>query len=172
MTLASVEITWICSLLKELGIKLNCTPLLLSDNISAAAIVTNPVLHSKTKHIKIDIHFVIDKVEKKEIEIAFVSNNDQVEDVLIKPLTYSKFSLFINKLKVSSRDLSLRRDVKFENETELESTHVGIPVGIYLLTKKDIHTSEVMQSTREKTEYSKWQNSYTEIPQLLCEVEN
>ena len=100
MALAGAEITWICSLLKELGIKLNYTPLLLSDSISATVIATNPVRHCKTKHIEIDIHFIRDKVEKKEIEIAFVSSNDQTADVITKPLTYSKFSFFKNKLKV------------------------------------------------------------------------
>ena len=172
MALASAEITWICSLLKELGVRPNCTPLLLTDSTSAAAIATNPVLHSKTKHIEIDIHFVRDKVEKKEIEITFVSSSDQTTDVLTKPLIYSKFSFFRNKLKVSSRDLSLRRDVKLENEAKPGSTHVGIPAGIYLLTKEGVHTNEVMQSTRAVEEYSRWQNSYTEIPQLLCDVEN
>ena len=172
MALASAEITWICSVLKELGVKLNCTPLLLSDSTSAAAIATNPVLHSKTKHIEIDIHFVRDKIEKKEIKITFVSSNDQTTDVLTKPLTYSKFSFFRNKLKVSPRDLSLRRDVKVENEVEPGSSHVGIPAGVYLLTKEDVCTSKVMQYTRADEEYSRWQNSYTEIPQLLCDVVN
>ncbi|KAH9687889.1 Integrase catalytic domain-containing protein [Citrus sinensis] len=139
MALASAEITWICSLLKELGVRLNCTPMLLTDSTSAAAIATNPVLHSKTKHIEINIHFFRDKVEKKEIEITFVSSSDQTADVLTKPLTYSKFSFFRNKLKVSSRDLSLRRDVKLENEAEPGSTHMGIPAGIYLLTKEGVH---------------------------------
>ena len=65
MALASVEITWICSLLKELAVKLNCTLLLLSDSTSVAVITTTSILYSKTKHIEIDIHFVRDKVEKK-----------------------------------------------------------------------------------------------------------
>ena len=168
MALASAEVTWICSLLQELGLKLNCTPLLLSDSTSAAAIATNPVLHSKTKHIEIDVHFIRDKVEKKEIEIAFVSSNDQTADVLTKPLTYSKFSFFRNKLKVSPRDLSLRRDVKFEDEAELGSAHLGVPAGAYLITKDDAHTSKVMQHTREEERYPSWQNNYTEIPQPLC----
>ncbi|KAH9658913.1 hypothetical protein KPL70_023664 [Citrus sinensis] len=112
MALACTEITWICSVLKEINVKLSCTPLLLSNSTSAAAIATNPILHSKTKHIEIDIHFVRDMVEKKEVEVAFVSTNDQIANVLTKPLTYPKFSFFRNKLKVSSRDLSLRRDVE------------------------------------------------------------
>ena len=48
MALTSAEVTWICSLLKELGIKLSCTPMLLTDSTSVATIATNPVLHSKT----------------------------------------------------------------------------------------------------------------------------
>ena len=63
-------------------------------------------------------------------------------------------------------------NVKFENEVEPGSAHVGVPAGVYLITKGDAHTSKVMQSTRAKEEYSSWQNSYTEIPQPLCDVVN
>ncbi|KAH9666887.1 ABC transporter G family member 40 [Citrus sinensis] len=164
MALACAEITWICSVLKEINVKLSYTPLLLSDSTSAAAIATNPVLHSKTKHIEIDIHFVRDMVEKKEVEVAFVSSNDQIADVLTKPLTYPKFSFFRNKLKVSSRDLSLRRDVEILNEVELESSHVGVLAGAYLLTKDVTHTRNELRITRDNPEDSSWQNSYTEIP--------
>ncbi|KAH9704463.1 retrovirus-related pol polyprotein from transposon RE1 [Citrus sinensis] len=167
MALACAEITWICSVLKEINVKLSCTPLLLSDSTSAAAIATNPVLHSKTKHIEIDIHFVRDMVEKKEVEVAFVSSNDQIADVLTKPLTYPKFSFFRNKLKVSSRDLSLRRDVEILNEAELESSHVGVLAEAYLLTKDVTHTRNGLRITRDKPEDSSWQNSYTEIPLTL-----
>ena len=116
MALACSELTWICSILKELDVKLQNTPLLLSDSTSAAAIATNPVMHSKTKHIEIDIHFVRDKVERKEVEIAFVSTNDQVADILTKPLTYPKFSFFRSKLKVFPKYLSLRRGVELADE--------------------------------------------------------
>ena len=47
---------------------------------------------------------------------------------------------------------------------------MGVPAGVYLITKGDAHTSKVMQSTRAEEEYSSWQNSYTDIPQLLCDV--
>ena len=106
MALACIEITWICSVHKELDIRFESTPLLLGDSISAVAITTNPILHSKTKHIEINIQFVRDKVEKKEVEITFVSNNDLIVDVLTKPLTYPKFSFFKGK--------SLSKRLKFK----------------------------------------------------------
>ena len=170
MALASAEITWICSIIKEINVKLSCTLLLLSDSTSAAAIATNPIFHSKTKHIEIDIHFVRDKVKKKEAEIAFVSSNDQIADVLTKSLTYLKFSFFRNKLKVSSRDLSLRKDVEIMNKAEFGSSHVGVPAGTYLLTKEAAYTSGEIKITRTKPKDSRWQNSFTEIPQLLYDV--
>lgn len=79
-----------------------------------------------------DIHFFRDKVEKKEVEIAFASSNDQIVDVLTKLITYFQFSFFRNKLKVSARDLSLRRDAEIMDEAELRSTHGGVPAGAYL----------------------------------------
>lgn len=74
--------------------------------------------------MEIDIHFVKDKVEKKEVEIAFVSSNDQVADVLTEPLTYPKFSFFRSKLQVFQKDLSLRKGVEYE--AEHESTHLAM----------------------------------------------
>lgn len=77
-----------------------------------------------------DIHFFRDKVEKKEVEIAFASSNDQIVDVLTKLITYFQFSFFRNKL--SARDLSLRRDAEIMDEAELRSSHGGVPAGAYL----------------------------------------
>lgn len=139
MALACSDLTWICLLLKELDIKLKITPLLLSDSTSATNIATNPVLHSKTKHIEIGIHFVRDKVEKKKVEIAIVSSNDQVANVLTKPLIYLKFSFFKGKLKVFLKDLSLRRGVEITDEAKLDSSHIGLPTGVHSATNLAVH---------------------------------
>ena len=56
-------------------------------------------------------------------------------------------------LKAPTDALNVLKSVKFENEAEPGSTHVGIPAGVYLLTKEDAHTSEVMQSTRAEEEF-------------------
>ena len=56
--IASAELCWICTLLKDLGIYLSQTPILWCDNVSALAITSNPVFHAQTKQFKVYFHFV------------------------------------------------------------------------------------------------------------------
>jgi hypothetical protein len=58
LAIASAELCWIRTLLKDLGIFLSHTPILWYDNVSALAIASNPVFHAQTKHIEVDFHFV------------------------------------------------------------------------------------------------------------------
>jgi hypothetical protein len=52
------DIAWIKSLLDELGLKLREPPLLLCDNVGATQLSLNHVIHSRMKHIAIDLYFV------------------------------------------------------------------------------------------------------------------
>ncbi|KAK9212807.1 hypothetical protein WN943_002189 [Citrus x changshan-huyou] len=75
-----LELTWISSLLSELKIEMQRTPTILSDSTSAAAIATNLVFHSKTKHFEIDVHFIKDKIPKElrsltSLEVLNLSHN-------------------------------------------------------------------------------------------------
>ncbi|KAH9671758.1 retrovirus-related pol polyprotein from transposon RE1 [Citrus sinensis] len=125
MALCSTEITWINSLLGELKMEIENIPIILSDSTSAAAIAANPVYHSRTKHFEIDLHFLRDKVTKGELEINYIGSNDQIADVLTKPLPHHKFSCFRSKLKVIDKALSLREGVENssceESKIDLES---------------------------------------------------
>uniref|UniRef100_A0A2N9EEY0 Integrase catalytic domain-containing protein n=1 Tax=Fagus sylvatica TaxID=28930 RepID=A0A2N9EEY0_FAGSY len=50
LAIASAELCWVRSLLKDLGIYLTDPPVLWCDNVSALAIASNPVFHARTKH--------------------------------------------------------------------------------------------------------------------------
>lgn len=66
------EITWIVAFLVEIKFPVLRTLVLWCDNMSVGALATNPVFHAKTKHIEIDIHFVMDKVLAKEVSVGYV----------------------------------------------------------------------------------------------------
>nr|KYP76396.1 Retrovirus-related Pol polyprotein from transposon TNT 1-94 [Cajanus cajan] len=48
----AAEVAWIRSLLQEIKFKIPRTPILWCDNLNAKALATNPVYHSRTKHIE------------------------------------------------------------------------------------------------------------------------
>ena len=72
MTNAAAEIIWLQSLLHQLG--LPQSPLIvLCDNLRAAYLSVNPICHSCTKHVEIDIYFVRDYVANEVLHVRFVS---------------------------------------------------------------------------------------------------
>ncbi|XP_034592978.1 uncharacterized mitochondrial protein AtMg00810-like [Setaria viridis] len=56
------ECCWLRQLLHELHVPLASTTVDYYDNVSVVYMIANPVHHRRTKHIKIDIHFVHEKV--------------------------------------------------------------------------------------------------------------
>ncbi|KAH9723193.1 retrovirus-related pol polyprotein from transposon RE1 [Citrus sinensis] len=116
---ASSEISWLESLFSELNIVKLPTPVLWCDNQSAGELAKNPVLHSRSKHIELDIHYIRDKVLQNQLEVRYIPTDEQVADVLTKALSLPKFSYFRSKLNVISRPLSLRGDVK-----EVKEAHI------------------------------------------------
>ncbi|KAG8481468.1 hypothetical protein CXB51_026215 [Gossypium anomalum] len=67
---------------------------------SAVAVAANPVLHSKFKHVELDIFFVREKVTNGSVSVGEVPACDQVADILTKPLLVSYFTLFRSLLRV------------------------------------------------------------------------
>ncbi|KAH9751306.1 hypothetical protein KPL71_014242 [Citrus sinensis] len=79
---------------------------------SATELAHNPVFHSRTKHIEIDIHYVRDNVLAGELSIKYVPSDEQVADIMTKPISFIKFNYLRAKLNVLPCSLSLRGAVK------------------------------------------------------------
>ena len=101
----AAEAMWIESLLKELGVLQQRTPILWCDNLGATYLTANPVFHARTKHIEIDFHFVRERVAARDFQVRFISSNDQLADVFTKPATRQMLDRFRTNLNLVSRSL-------------------------------------------------------------------
>jgi hypothetical protein len=68
--------------------------------MSAISVAKNLVLHSKTKHIEVRYHFLIDNVEKGNIDLIHVPTEKQLADILTKPLQKATFACLRGELGV------------------------------------------------------------------------
>ena len=93
------EVIWTQSLLSELRIPF-LTPKLYSDNLGAVLLSANPVMHSKTKHFELDLHFVRDHICKGNITLLHLPARFQVADPLTKPVSGTVFLNVRDKLMV------------------------------------------------------------------------
>lgn len=57
-----------------------------SDSKSAIQIAANPVFHGGTKHIRIDCHFIREKVQLGMIQHKYLKTTEQPTDFLTKGL--------------------------------------------------------------------------------------
>ena len=62
-------------------------------------------MHRRTKHVDIRFHFIRSLVADKVIDLKFCCSEDQLADVLTKPLSAQKFSYFRMKMGVYSYEL-------------------------------------------------------------------
>jgi hypothetical protein len=91
--------------LRTFGSRRPPTPLL-CDNVSAIRMADNPVEHSRTKHIDIRHHFLRDHQQKGDIEVFYVSTENQLADIFTKPLDEKTFCRLRSELNVlDSRNL-------------------------------------------------------------------
>jgi hypothetical protein len=97
---AAKEVVWLRRLLLELKQRIDGPTTLHMDNQSAIAIARNPEFHDRLKHIKIRHHFLRQKVEEEELDLAYVPTGDQVADVLTKGLVREKHEKFAGAMGV------------------------------------------------------------------------
>ncbi|GJR96370.1 ribonuclease H-like domain-containing protein, partial [Tanacetum coccineum] len=92
------EVIWILKILKDL----DCSNLLpvkvFCDNSSAIKIAINPIFHERTKHLKIDLHFVREKVLAGVIKTEKIDTANQIADILTKGQDTKQHNLLCFKL--------------------------------------------------------------------------
>lgn len=101
MALVTSEILWIESLLNELAVPFT-KPVLYCDNQSAVSLTHNPVLHARTKHMELDVHFLREKVVDHALSVELVPAAYQTANILTKPLSTTQFCALRHKRNVCS----------------------------------------------------------------------
>ncbi|KAI5346452.1 hypothetical protein L3X38_014331 [Prunus dulcis] len=96
----AADIAWIRQVLQDVNYFLPNPPVMYCDNLSALALSSNPVYHSRIKHLDIDYHFVREKVQKKDLLVQYVPTEEQVADVFTKGLHSPIFSRHCSHLRL------------------------------------------------------------------------
>ncbi|GKA18775.1 hypothetical protein Tco_0698690, partial [Tanacetum coccineum] len=105
---AACQTLWLKRLLSELTGWEEKRITLKVDNVSAIALVRNPVFHGRSKHIDIRYHFIRECVENGHINVEHVSGELQRADILTKALPRLKFMTMRQMLGV--QDLGRSND--------------------------------------------------------------
>lgn len=68
------------------------------DNQGCIALTENPVQHKRSKHIDIKHHFTREKVLSGEIRLQYIPTQDQLADLLTKPLERVRVEALRNRV--------------------------------------------------------------------------
>ncbi|WVZ90939.1 hypothetical protein U9M48_037189 [Paspalum notatum var. saurae] len=99
---AACQAVWLRRLLGDI-IGVTASPLMLKmDNQSAIALSKNPVLHDTSKYIDTKFHFIRECAEKGDINIEFAGTQEQVANILTKPLGRKAFQELRGRIGLSS----------------------------------------------------------------------
>ena len=76
------------------------------DNTSAINLTKNPIVHSRTKYIEIQHHFIRDHISTGDMELKFIETSRQTADIFTKPLGTERFhSLFQELGMIRANDI-------------------------------------------------------------------
>jgi hypothetical protein len=119
--MVACEVACLRKLLGDLGLHVDRQVVIYCDNLSSIQLVRNPVFHARTKHIEVHYHFIREKVLAGEIDLIYVSTEDQVADIFTKALGAEKHRRFRSMLGVMELELSLRGSVEMSSSTRADT---------------------------------------------------
>ncbi|KAF2323398.1 hypothetical protein GH714_035284 [Hevea brasiliensis] len=117
MAHTAAELTWLGYLLQDLQIYPKQPPILYGDNLSALHLTVNPVLHSRSKHVALDYHYVRERVAQGVLITRYIPSAYQIADIFTKSMTKARLAQFRRKLCLHPGH-SLRGDISSRSNKE------------------------------------------------------
>ena len=91
---------WMRRMLEKIGhLQSKCTTIM-CDNSSTIKLSKNLIMHGRSKHINVRFHFLRNLTKKEVVKLVHCGTNDQVADILTKPLKLKVFLKLREKLGV------------------------------------------------------------------------
>ena len=107
---ASREAVWLRKLLLGLFQEKLETTVSHCDNQRYIKLKENLVFHDKSKHIEMKCHYIKDTVQRCAIKLQYIHTDEQIVDILTKPLSFGKFVHFRDKLGVAENVSLAKRE--------------------------------------------------------------
>jgi hypothetical protein len=96
---ATQQAVFLRALLGEFGILRELEPTRIhEDNQACIKFGSDPVGHSRAKHIDIKYHFVREKIISNEIRLDYCHTNEMIADALTKPITANQFESLVRMM--------------------------------------------------------------------------
>ena len=100
---AGCQLIWLRGIFESLKQKQSKSTILFCDNSSTISVTKDPVLHRRTKHIRIRYHFLRELVNNGDVQVEYCKTEDQMADIFTKPLSGQVFKKNVERLGVQSK---------------------------------------------------------------------
>jgi hypothetical protein len=101
LSVAVYEVVWLRKILGYLFGHVLDSTIIHCDKQSCVKLSDNPVFHDKSKHNEIKYHYIRDMVQRKAVLMQYLPTDEQVADVITKPITKMNFEYFRDRLGVA-----------------------------------------------------------------------
>jgi hypothetical protein len=85
------QTVWLKRVLEKLGLNQDKTTIIYCDSSSAIKLSKNPVMHGRSKHIDVRFHFLRELTKAGTMELIYCNTQDQIADIMTKPLKLDAF---------------------------------------------------------------------------------
>lgn len=99
--LCACQCVWLRRVLEKIGVEEKTSTEIMCDNSSTIQLSKNPVFHGKSKHIDVRFHFLRDLVNDGVIKLSYCNSQDQIADIMTKPIKLKQFEKLRGMLGVT-----------------------------------------------------------------------